>query len=38
MDLDAFAAGHADGATMTGVPMSVAGLPLAHRTPARAAA
>jgi hypothetical protein len=38
VDLDVFAATHADGATVTGVPVSVAGLPLAHRTPAGAAA
>jgi hypothetical protein len=38
VDLDSFAAAHAGGATVTGVPVAVAGLPLAHRTPAGAAA
>jgi hypothetical protein len=38
MDLDAFAAAHVGGATVTGVRVAVAGLPQAHRTPAGAAA
>jgi hypothetical protein len=38
VDLDALAAMHAGGAMVTGVPVAVAGLPLAHRAPAGAAA
>jgi hypothetical protein len=38
VDLDGFAAAHADGAMVIDVQMAVAGLPLAHRAPAGAAA
>jgi hypothetical protein len=34
VDLDAFGAAHVGGATVTGVQVAVAGLPLAHRAAA----